>query len=86
MNKFEQVSSDGHQMSLTAGQGQGLGPMSYVQWDRVRAGGQYSEVQCIMGTGHIRSPSVNDGQTQLKDYLPATSLAGFKNWLHAVSI
>ena len=75
MNKFEQVSSDGHQMSLTAGQSQGWGPMSYVQEGRDRAGGQYSEVQCIMGTGHIRTPSVNDGQTQLKR-LPSRNFIG----------
>ena len=75
MNTFEQVSSDDHQMSLTASQGQVWGPMCYVQRGRVRAGGQYSEVQCIMGTGHIRTPSVNDRQTQLTR-LPSRNFVG----------
>ena len=42
MNKFEQVSSDGHQMSRGG-----------VGWDR----GLHSEVQCIMGNGHMGTPS-----------------------------
>ena len=42
MNKFEQVSSDGHQMSLAGGAWLG--------------GGLYSEVKCIMGNGHMGPP------------------------------
>ena len=45
VNKFEQVSSDGHKMSL-AGRG-----------DRTRGGGGlYSEVQFIMSNGPIGTP------------------------------
>ena len=46
VNKFEQVSSEGHQISLA-------GPLSDV---RAGGGGLYSEVQCIMGNGHMESP------------------------------
>ena len=44
MNKFEQVFSDGHQMSLAKGS-------------------LCSEVQCIMGNGHMGSPFPVDRQT-----------------------
>ena len=58
MNNFEQVSSDGHQMSLVgAGLGRGRGPMPDV-WSG--GGGWrslYSEVQCVMGKGHQGSHS-----------------------------
>ena len=58
MNTFEQVSSDGHQMSLARGQGRG-GSMSDVEGTGLGAiylisrrgpgpGSLYSEVQCIM--------------------------------------
>ena len=48
MNRFEQVSSDGHQMSLAEGG-------SHVwKWGGPGWGGDlYSEVQCIMGNDHI---------------------------------
>ena len=42
MNKIEQVTSDGHQMSLGG-----------VGWDW----GLHSEVQGIMGNGHMGTPS-----------------------------
>ena len=43
MNTFEQVSIDGHQMLLARG-GPGVrGPL-------------YSEVQCVMGNGHMVQP------------------------------
>ena len=42
MNKFEQISSDGHQMSLAAGQGWGQGGVPHVH---VWRGPLYSEVQ-----------------------------------------
>ena len=65
VNKFEQVSSDGHQMSLVGGEcpmsdsqklGPG-GPMSDVQGGWGQDGGVlYSEVQRIMGNGHMGPP------------------------------
>ena len=42
VNKFEQVSSDDHQMSVA---GEGVGPMSGIQG------------QCIMGDGHMGTPN-----------------------------
>ena len=42
VNKFEQVSSDGHQMSLAGGAWLG--------------GGLHSDVKCIMGNGHMGIP------------------------------
>ena len=48
MNKFEQVSSDGHQMSQAGGRVWGGGNVWYPGWTDL-----YSEVQCIMGNGHI---------------------------------
>ena len=61
MNKFEQVSTDSHQMSLAedchwgvlclmSGWGWG-GPMSNVQGAGLKLWTLYSEVQCIMGNG-----------------------------------
>ena len=38
-------------------------------------GALYSEVQCILGNGHMGTPFVNR-QTQVKHYLPRTSLKG----------
>ena len=62
MNKFEQVSSDGHQMSLTwGGVRAGGGPMSDIQG--AGASGLYIEVQCIMGKGHMGTPFPMDRQT-----------------------
>ena len=52
VNKFEQVSSNSHQMSLAGDRAGVGGPMS----DAHGAGlgvGLYSEVQCIMGNGHM---------------------------------
>ena len=84
VNKFEQVSGDSHQISLagglgwevpcpTSGGGQGQawgvsGPMSGGGAGPEQGGSLYSEVQCIMGNGHI-GPSVDrqpERQTQLK--------------------
>ena len=45
MNKLKQVSSDHHQMSLAGG------PRSDVQGQG--EGALYSEVQCIIGNGHM---------------------------------
>ena len=78
VNKFEQVFNDGHQMSLVGegkktvrshvGGGLGSGQM-----------GLYSEVQCIMGNGHMGPPPPycghNDGQTRLKT-LPSRNFVG----------
>ena len=44
-NKFEQVSSDHHQMSLAEGES-GLGE-------------PYNEIQCIIGNGHMGTPGQN---------------------------
>ena len=54
MNKFEQVSSDGHQISLAGGS------RFDVQWGMVL----YSEVQCIMGNGHMGSTANGQTDTQ----------------------
>ena len=70
MNNFEQISSDHHQMSLAEGGVPGL--MSDVLEGARGLGvpgltsrvGLYSEVQCIMGNGHMASPPV-DTQTHL---------------------
>ena len=69
MNKFEQVSSDGHQMSL-AGVGAGARGVPCLEgaWGRGQRGshvpclerrGLYNEVHCIMGKGHMGPPPVN---------------------------
>ena len=56
VNKFEQVSSDDHQMSLVEGWRvpclmlRGLGPEGARA---MRGASLYSEVQCIMGNGHM---------------------------------
>ena len=58
MNRFEQVSSDGHQM-LLAGQQLGTGPVGVpCFWGEgvPILGGLYSEVQCIIGNGYMGSP------------------------------
>ena len=47
MNKFEQVSNDGHQMSLAGGLG---GPMSDVRGAGTRMG-PMSDVQGVLGLG-----------------------------------
>ena len=64
INKFEQLSNDGHQMSLAgkAGvvgwgerQGQGWGSRLPCLMPG-GGGGLYSEIQCIMGNGHTGTP------------------------------
>ena len=52
VNKFEQVSSDGHKMSLAG--------RPHVWKGGVESGILYSEVQCIMGNGHLGPPYQND--------------------------
>ena len=61
MNKFEQVSNDGHQMSLTGGQGLGIknlegagGPMS--------AGGPY--VRCLEEARGFHVPCLEGDEGQ----------------------
>ena len=58
VNKFEQVFSDGHQISLpmVSGLMSGEGPTSDVLWWGGGSGGLHSEVQGIMGNGHMGSP------------------------------
>ena len=75
VNNFEQVSSNGHQMSLAGGTGP-EGPMSDVQG--CGQGVLYSKVQRIMGNGHMWAPQQND-RHDWKHYLPATSLADGNN-------
>ena len=65
MNKFEQVSSDYHQMYL-AGLGLRQGDSGL---------GLYSEVQCIKGNGHMGPLKQNDRHLW-KHYLSGTLLAG----------
>ena len=72
MNKFEQVSSIGHQMSLARGVPVQLGPtfrdsMSSEELGLGRVWSLYSEVQCIIGNGH-KVPPLTDTHG-LKDYL-----------------
>ena len=72
-NKFEQVSSDGHQMSLAGAPGprgvpclmswgaraRARGPICDVQGagTRTEEGALYNEIQCTMGNGHMGTPS-----------------------------
>ena len=60
MNKFEQVPSVGHQMSLAGG------PMSHggipCLGERIRA--LYSEVECIMGNGDMGTPCEQTDTTE----------------------
>ena len=65
MNKFEQVSSDYHQMLLA---GLGLRPGDFE-------GGLHSEVQCIMGNGRMGPLKQNDRHLW-KHYLSGTLLVG----------
>ena len=46
VNKFGQVCSDGHQMSLVTSKGSGGGVLMSGGW-------LYSEDYCIMGSGHM---------------------------------
>ena len=84
-NKFEQVSNDGHQMSLTVGVPEG----PYV-WRVLGLGGRgggphvlclvgvfYSEVQRIMGNGHIRPPPFKENDRQIPaKTLPSHNFVG----------
>ena len=59
MNKFEQVSSDGHQMSLAEGSQvswPGLGVPGFMSGGAEPGGSLYNEVQYIMGNGNMGSP------------------------------
>ena len=85
MNTFEQVSSDGHQMSLACGLGVPClisggatgGPMSGV-WERDRTrGALYREVQCVMGNGHLGPPG---GQTDTTEKITFPQL----RWLAVI--
>ena len=59
VNKFGQVSSDGYH---TRCQWQGIGDLcSGVPF--LEGGLLYSEVQCIMGNGHMGTPHPVDGMT-----------------------
>ena len=71
MNKFEQVSSDDH--GDVSSRGSRL--MSFI-----RGGVRYSDVQYIMGNGHM-GPLPHCGQTDARENitLPATLFAGGKN-------
>ena len=64
MNKFEQVSSDGHQMSLAVGLGPG-GPRGAGE---AGAGRLNSEVQCIMGNGYMGTPSPMNRHTDTSEH------------------
>ena len=74
VNKFQQVSSEGHQISLI---GAGHGTSHVCCWSGGGGGGSdvqglYIEVQCIMGYGHMgTSPCA--GQTHMKT-LPSRNL------------
>ena len=60
MNKFEQVSSVGHQMSVV-GAGTRARAGTILRLMSRGLGTLHSEVQGIMGNGHMQSPS---GQTE----------------------
>ena len=85
IKKFEQVSSDGHRMSLAGGGPEG--PMSRGQGKRAshvwscgpgpEGRSLYSKVKCIMGNSHVPTPLNRMTDRHLwKYYFPATSLAG----------
>ena len=79
-DKLEQVSSDGHQMSLAGGQFQ-ESPCLMSEGRGVGAGqggGEgvlYSEVHCIMGNGHMGTSQQSDKQTPVKT-LPFRNFVG----------
>ena len=64
MNRFEQVSSNDHQISMGGGEG--------VPCLGVRVG-LYSEVQCTIGNGNMRHPPPMNIQTPVKT-LPSHNL------------
>ena len=77
VKKFEQVSSDGHQVSLAGGPLPG-GPKipcpgGACEWGLRLRGTLYSEVQYIMGNGHMGLPM--DIQTRMKT-LPSRNFVG----------
>ena len=70
-------------MSLAGGRGQDQG-VTYLMSGRLglEPGRPYSEVQCIMGNGHMGLPAPdrqNDRHTLQKTLLPATPSAGGNN-------
>ena len=77
MNKFEQVSSDGHQMPLAGtGLGWGIPCLDGVPGPGLR-GSLYSEVQCIVCNGDMGSPSgQTDRHTSLKTLPSRNSVGG----------
>ena len=82
VNKFEQVSDIGHEMSVPWGTKGPCTMRSHVQGGGSRAWGSLcGEVQCIMGNDHMLHPPhmlQNERQTRLKTLPFATSLAGGK--------
>ena len=72
MNKFEQVSSEGHQMSLEGGQDQGYPHVSCLEGGVPMSRGEPCTVRSNASRG------MTDRHVS-KHYLPATSLAGGNN-------
>ena len=62
MNKFEQVYSIDHQMSLAGGGGWGLYTALGERGGSEAEGVLHSEVECIMGNAHMGQPPPR-GQT-----------------------
>ena len=78
ISKFKKVSNDDHQMSLADG-GQGLGVPCLMSWGGLGLRALYSQVQCIMGNGHMGTPCKQaDRQTWLKT-LPSHNFIGGGN-------
>ena len=78
MNKLEQVSSLGHQMSLAGGMEPGPrfgGGVGSLHGGGLGWGVPVGEGQCNMGNGHMGPPSIR--MTDMS-YLPTTSLEGGK--------
>ena len=68
MNKFEQVTSDGHR-GVPMPMSEGDGASGVPCW----GAGLYSEVQCFMGNGHMGTPT--DRNTPVKT-LPSRNFVG----------
>ena len=68
MNKFEQVSSDEHQMSLTGARVESL--RSDAQGVEIL----YSEVQFIMGNDHMGTLNETDRQTDITENITFPTL------------
>ena len=66
MNKFEQVSNDGHQMSIARDRTRVSGNVMSDVWEWALGCGValYNEVQFIMGNGHIGSPCGQTDRTE----------------------